>query len=120
MDSPCARRRSTVVASDEILGSLTMSYYDNGSVRIRFEESGSGFPVLVMPGGGLNSRVSNWPTAVHNFFDAFKNEYRVITMDQRNANQGESTGPLDTTDAWGAFADDQFGLRDRLGLRDFM
>jgi pimeloyl-ACP methyl ester carboxylesterase len=41
-------------------------------------------------------------------------------MDQRNANQGESSGPLDTTDPWGAFADDQLGLLDHLGVREFM
>jgi pimeloyl-ACP methyl ester carboxylesterase len=97
-----------------------MPYYERGPVRIRYEEAGSGFPVLVMPGGGLNSRLSNWPTAVYNFFEAFKNEFHVITMDQRNANQGESTGPLDTTDPWGAFADDQLGLVDHLGIREFM
>jgi pimeloyl-ACP methyl ester carboxylesterase len=97
-----------------------MPYYERGPVRIRYEEAGSGFPVLVMPGGGLNSRLSNWPNAVYNFFEAFKNEFHVITMDQRNANQGESTGPLDTTDPWGAFADDQLGLVDHLGIREFM
>jgi pimeloyl-ACP methyl ester carboxylesterase len=97
-----------------------MPFYERGPVRIRYEEAGSGFPVLVMPGGGLNSRLSNWPTAVYNFFDAFKNDFHVITMDQRNANQGESTGPLDTTDPWGAFADDQLGLMDHLGIGEFM
>jgi pimeloyl-ACP methyl ester carboxylesterase len=76
--------------------------------------------VLVMPGGGLNSRLSNWPTAVYNFFDGFKDQYHVVTMDQRNANQGESSGPLDITDPWGAFADDQLGLMDHLGIREFM
>jgi len=95
-------------------------YYDNGPVRIRYEEAGNGFPLLVMPGGGLNSRVSNWQTAVYNFFDAFKSEYHVITMDQRNANEGDSTGPLDSTDPWGAFADDQLGLMDHLGVQEFM
>ena len=97
-----------------------MPYYENGPTRIRYEEGGRGFPLLVMPGGGLNSRVSNWATAVYNFFEAFQNEYRVITIDQRNANQGESTGPLDTADPWGAFADDQLGLMDHLGVREFM
>lgn len=97
-----------------------MPYYERGPVRIRYEEAGSGFPLLVMPGGGLNSRVSNWPTAVYNFFDGFKNDFHVITMDQRNANQGESTGPLDTSDPWGAFADDQIGVMDHLGIDKFM
>jgi pimeloyl-ACP methyl ester carboxylesterase len=73
-----------------------------------------------MPGGGLNSRISNWSTAVYNFFDAFKDNYHVITMDQRNANQGDSTGPLDTSDPWGAFADDQLAVLDHLGVREFM
>ena len=97
-----------------------MPFYERGPVRIRFEEAGSGFPVLMMPGGGLNSCVSNWQTAVYHFVDAFKSEYRVITMDQRNANKGESTGPLDTTDPWGAFADDQLGVMDHLGIRQFL
>jgi len=48
--------------------------------------------LLVTPGGGLNSRVSNWPTAVINAMEEFKNDFRCITMDQRNANGGESDG----------------------------
>src|SRR6202049_3748757 len=71
-------------------GAVT-SFYEKGNVRIRYEEIGSGFPLLVTPGGGLNSRVSNWPTAVINAMEAFKNDFRCITMDQRNANGGEST-----------------------------
>jgi len=97
-----------------------MPHYEKGLVRIRYEEAGAGFPLLVMPGGGLNSRVSNWQTAVYNFFDAFQNDFRVITMDQRNANQGESTGPIPMSDPWGAFADDQLGVMDHLGIREFM
>ena len=41
-----------------------MPFYQKGDTRIRYEDAGSGFPLLVTPGGGLNSRVSNWPTAV--------------------------------------------------------
>jgi pimeloyl-ACP methyl ester carboxylesterase len=94
-------------------------FYEKGNVRIRYEEVGSGFPLLVTPGGGLNSRVSNWPTAVFNAPEAFKNDFRCITMDQRNANDGESTGPIPVSDPWGAFADDQLGLMDHLGIREF-
>ena len=96
-----------------------MPFYEKGDVRIRYEEVGSGFPLLVTPGGGLNSRVSNWPSAVFNAMDVFKNDFRCITMDQRNANGGESTGPLAVDDPWGGFADDQLGLMDRLGIREF-
>ena len=96
-----------------------MPFYQKGDVRIRYEETGSGFPLLVTPGGGLNSRVSNWPTAVFNAPEAFKNDFRCITMDQRNANGGESSGSIQTGDPWDAFADDQLGLMDHLGIREF-
>ena len=96
-----------------------MPFYEKGDVRIRYEEAGRGFPLLVTPGGGLNSRISNWPTAVFNAMDAFKDDFRCITMDQRNANGGESTGPIELDDPWGAFADDQLGLMDHLGIREF-
>jgi pimeloyl-ACP methyl ester carboxylesterase len=96
-----------------------MPFYQKGDVRIRYEEAGAGFPLLVTPGGGLNSRVSNWPTAVINAMEAFKNDFRCITMDQRNANGGESSGPIPTGDPWDAFAADQLGLMDHLGIREF-
>ena len=96
-----------------------MPFYEKGAVRIRYEEVGSGFPLLATPGGGLNSRASNWPTAVFNAMEAFKNDFRCITMDQRNANGGESSGPVPTENAWDAFADDQLGLMDHLGIREF-
>jgi pimeloyl-ACP methyl ester carboxylesterase len=95
------------------------SFYQKGNVRIRYEEIGAGFPLLVIPGGGLNSRIGGWPTAVFNAMDVFKNDFRCITMDQRNANGGESTGPIPVDDPWGAFADDQLGLMDHLGIREF-
>jgi pimeloyl-ACP methyl ester carboxylesterase len=43
----------------------------------------------------------------------------VITMDQRNATGGESTGPVPVDDPWGAFADDQLGVMDHLGISKF-
>jgi pimeloyl-ACP methyl ester carboxylesterase len=94
-------------------------FYERGDVRIRYEEAGAGFPLLATPGGGLNSRVSNWPTAVFDAMAAFKDEFRCITLDQRNANGGESSGPVPVDDPWGAFADDQLGLMDHLGIRQF-
>ncbi|MGE4047103.1 MAG: alpha/beta fold hydrolase, partial [Acetobacteraceae bacterium] len=69
-----------------------MPFYEKGNVRIRYEEAGSGFPLFVVPGGGLNSRIANWPNAVINAMAAFSGEFRCITMDQRNANGGESSG----------------------------
>ncbi len=94
-------------------------FYERGNVRIRYQEAGSGFPVLVTPGGGLNSRIKNWPTAVINAFAEFSNGFHCITMDQRNATDGESTGPVPVDNPWDAFADDQLGLMDHLGVRQF-
>jgi len=98
----------------------TASFFEKGNVRIRYQEVGSGFPLLCIPGGGLNSRIAVWPTAVINAMDAFKNDFRCITMDQRNANGGESTGPISPDNPWDAFADDQLGLMDHLGIRQFL
>ena len=97
-----------------------MPFYENGDVRIHYEEAGSGFPLLVTPGGGLNSRISNWETSPINAMEVFKSDFRCITMDQRNALDGESTGPVPVDDPWGAFASDQLGLMDHLGIREFM
>src|SRR5262245_7248833 len=70
----------------EVPEETEVPFYEKGKVRIRYEIAGSGFPLLVTPGGGLNSRVSNWPTAVFNAMEAFKDDLCCITMDQRNAN----------------------------------
>ena len=35
-----------------------MPFFEKGAVRIRYEEAGSGFPLLVIPGGGLNSTIA--------------------------------------------------------------
>ena len=34
-----------------VQGETAMPFYDKGDVRIRYEEAGSGFPLLVTPGG---------------------------------------------------------------------
>jgi pimeloyl-ACP methyl ester carboxylesterase len=98
---------------------LKIGFYEKGDVRIRYAETGVGFPLLATPGGGLNSRMINWPNAVINIVEEFKNDFRVITMDQRNATNGESTGPVPVANPWDAFADDQLGLMDHLGIRQF-
>jgi pimeloyl-ACP methyl ester carboxylesterase len=97
-----------------------MPFYESEDVRIRYEETGSGFPLLCIPGGGLNSSVANWATSPFNAMEEFKNDFRCITMDQRNSNTGESTGPVAVEDPWGAFAADQLGLMDHLGIQEFL
>src|SRR6476619_914770 len=79
-----------------------IGFYEKGNVRIRYAEIGSGFPLLATPGGGLNSRIAVWARAVINIPEEFKNDFRVMTMDQRNATGGESTGPVAVDEPWGA------------------
>jgi hypothetical protein len=107
------------VFAQQTQGGVTTSFCEKGDVPIRYQEIGSGFPLLVTPGGRLNSRISNWQAAVINAMAEFKSDFRCITMDQRNATGGESTGPVPVDDPWGAFADDQLGLIDHLGMRQF-
>jgi len=97
-----------------------MPFYEKGDVRIHYEEAGSGFPLLVIPGGGLNSTVAGLATHPFNPIEEFKGEYRVITADLRNAKGGQSTGPLETDRPWDAHTDDHVGLMDHLGIREFM
>jgi pimeloyl-ACP methyl ester carboxylesterase len=97
-----------------------MPFYERGDVRIHYAEAGAGFPLLVIPGGGLNSTMAGLANHPFNPMRDLANEYRCISMDLRNANGGESTGPLEIERPWDAYADDQLGLMDHLGIREFM
>ena len=98
-----------------------MPFYERGDVRIHYEETGSGFPLLVIPGGGLNSKIAYLSGgAPFDPMQEFKNEHRCITMDLRNANGGQSSGPLEIDRPWDAYTDDQLGLMDHLGVKQFM
>lgn len=98
-----------------------MPFYERGAVRIRYEEAGSGFPLLLIAGGGLNSRMSYFrTTSPFNPIAVFGPEFRCISFDLRNADGGESSGPLEIDRPWDAYADDQLGLMDHLGIREFL
>jgi pimeloyl-ACP methyl ester carboxylesterase len=71
-----------------------LSFYEKGPVRIHYEEAGAGFP--------------------------FKGEYRCIAADLRNANGGQSSGPLEIDRPWDAYADDQLAVMDHLRIDKFM
>lgn len=98
------------------------SFYVRGDVRIHYDETGSGFPLLIIPGGGLNSSIPppNPTRAPFNAIGEFSGEYRCISMDLRNSNTGQSTGPLEIDRPWDAYTDDQLGLMDHLGIDEFM
>src|SRR3989442_9398906 len=98
-----------------------MPFYERGPVRIHYEEAGSGFPLLLIPGGGLNSALASWQTASpFNPMERYKKDFRCICADLRNANPGQSSGPLEIDRPWDAYTDDQLGLMDHLGVGEFM
>jgi pimeloyl-ACP methyl ester carboxylesterase len=96
-------------------------FYQKGSVRIRYEETGSGFPLLLIPGGGLNGSTIAGVRGGNPFntLEAFKGDFRCIYADLRNS-AGQSTGPLEIDRPWDAYADDHLGLMDHLGIDKFM
>ena len=99
----------------------TGKFYEKGSVRIYYEEVGSGFPLMLLPGGGLNSTIAFFTgNSPFNAIEEFKSEYRCITADLRNAPTGQSTGPIEVGRPWESYADDQLGLMDHLGIDKFM
>jgi pimeloyl-ACP methyl ester carboxylesterase len=109
-----------VFAQQTERGGAAVSFYEKGAVRIRYEEAGSGFPLLLIPGGGLNSTISGLAGGPFNPIEEFKGEYRCIASDLRNANGGQSSGPLEIDRPWDAYADDQLGLMDHLGVDKFL
>src|SRR5262252_81081 len=102
-------------------GGKAMSFYEKGPVRIHYEETGSGFPLLLIAGGGLNSTIAGLTSgSPFNPIEEFKGEYRCIAADLRNANDGQSSGPLEAERPWDAYTDDHLGLMDHLGIDKFM
>jgi pimeloyl-ACP methyl ester carboxylesterase len=102
-------------------GETAGRFYEKGPVRIHFEEAGSGFPLLLIAGGGLNSTIAGLKRGdPFNAIEEFKGEYRCIFSDLRNANTGQSSGPLEVERPWDAYTDDHLGLMDHLGIDKFM
>ena len=99
-----------------------MPFYEKGAVHIRYEEAGAGFPLLIIPGGGLNSTIASLSGSRTPFnpIDEFKAEYRCVAADLRNANEGQSSGPLETDRPWDAYTDDHIAVMDHLGIDKFM
>jgi len=109
-----------VLARQVAPGGAGMSFYERGPVRISYAEAGSGFPLLLIAGGGLNSTMAGLVRSPFNPIEEFKGEYRCVYADLRNANNGQSSGPLEVDRPWDSHTDDHLGLMDHLGIDKFM
>ena len=79
-----------------------MPFYERGTTRIYYEEVGSGFPLMIISGGGLNSSLASLRTAIpFNPMETYKDDFRCIAADLRNADGGQSSGPLEIDRPWG-------------------
>src|SRR5260370_32326945 len=94
-----------------------MPQFEYDSTSIHFEEHGSGFPLLLIAPGAMNSIIEMWANATINPLALYADTFRLIAMDQRNA--GRSSGPLEPSDPWGGYAPDPPALLHPLGLPPF-
>ena len=95
-----------------------MPYVDIGEAKIWYTVGGTGFPVLTLAPGGMSSSVPLREMAAISPLTAYAGQYQMIAMDQRNA--GQSTGPLEAGDPWGAYAADQLAVMDHLAIDRFL
>jgi len=96
------------------------SFFEKGPVRIHYQVAGSGFPLLLIAGGGLNSTMAGLARGPFDAIEEFKGEYRCVASDLRNAMGGQSSGPIETDRPWDSYTDDHLGLMDHLGIDKFM
>lgn len=91
-----------------------MPSFDRGDVSLYYEEHGEGPPLLVFAPGGLRSSIAYWDRAPYHPVREFASDFRVITLDQRNA--GRSRAPVSASDSWQSYAADHLALLDHLGI----
>ena len=97
-----------------------MPFFNQGNVNLYYEDTGlkSGATLLLIPGGGLNSKISYFnDRSPFNPINEFKSKFRCISMDLRNANNGKSTGPLDIENPWDSHTHDQLNLMNHLNIK---
>ena len=70
-----------------------MPFFAHDDTTIYFEERGAGPALLLIAPGGMHSRIEYWAAAAINPWEAYREDFRLVAMDQRNA--GQSRAPLD-------------------------
>ena len=60
-----------------------MPIFERPGVSIRYEERGSGFPILLIAPGGMRSAIDFWENAPWNPIEHLGDRYRVTVPDDR-------------------------------------
>jgi pimeloyl-ACP methyl ester carboxylesterase len=89
--------------------------------ELRYEVSGTGFPVLLFAPGGLRSRLEMWSGLARPWVDWTRAlpeaGFTAIAMDQRNAGQSRTT--ITAEHGWHSYAADHLALMEHLGFQRF-
>lgn len=91
-----------------------MATLTRGKISIEYEVHGQGPALLLLAPGGMRSATAIWARAPYSPIAEFSAQFRVITMDQRNA--GASRAPVSADDGWHSYTEDQLALLDELGV----
>jgi len=91
-----------------------MPLFQKETTSIYYEIRGKGFPLPLLPPGGMRASIDFWQRTAFNAPQVFPEEFRVIAIDERNS--GRSSGPIPAGDPWEAYCADHIGLLNHLGI----
>jgi pimeloyl-ACP methyl ester carboxylesterase len=91
-----------------------MPLFQKETTSIYYEIRGKGYPLLLLPPGGMRASIDFWQRTAFNATEIFAEDFRVIAIDERNS--GRSSGPLPPGNPWEAYVADHIGLLNHLGI----
>ena len=91
-----------------------MSIFESGNLKLHYQVTGEGPPLLLFAPGGMRSAIPFWTQGSWNPIAALADDFTVIAMDQRNA--GSSSAPISATDSWDTYTTDHLALLDHLEI----
>jgi pimeloyl-ACP methyl ester carboxylesterase len=91
-----------------------MPLFQKENCSIYYEIRGQGYPLILLPPGGMAATIEFWQRTAFNAVEIFSEDFRVIAIDQRNS--GRSSGPVTDGNPWDAYLADHVGLLNHLGI----
>ncbi len=91
-----------------------MPSFTRGTTTIFYESYGVGPAVLCFAPGGMRSAIALWSRSPWHPVNELSDQFRVITMDQRNA--GGSLAAISAEDGWQSYTEDHLALLDELKI----